>query len=67
MPRQKLIPVYNVDDVPRFANEAEAVAFWDAHCITAEYVAEARARGMIPERPHKRLARRRAAREHAGG
>lgn len=63
MTEMDLIPVYHVDDVPHFANLAEAVAFWDGHSITEEYVAEARERGLIPQRPHDRVARRNAARE----
>jgi hypothetical protein len=66
MPRRKLIPVYHLDDVPQFATEAEAVAFWDTHCITDEYDAEARARGLVPERPTDRLARQQAARDQSG-
>jgi hypothetical protein len=63
MTRKKLIPVYRLDDVPHFASDDEAAAFWDTHRITEEYAAEARARGLIPERPVDRLARLGKARE----
>ncbi len=65
MTEMELIPVYHVDDIPTFANEAEAVAFWDRHYITEEYVAEARERGLIRERPHDRVARLKAVRERS--
>ncbi len=67
MNEDELIPVHYVDDVPQFASLEEAATWWEAHYATDEYVAEARVRGLVCERPHDRWARQRAAREHSGG
>jgi hypothetical protein len=66
MNEDELIPVYHVDDVPHFDSLEEAATWWDAHFITEEYVAEARARGLIRERPADRIAQQKAARERSG-
>ncbi len=36
--KSKLIPVHDRSGIPRFANDAEAAAFWDTRQITDEYL-----------------------------
>ena len=64
MSRKKLIPVRSRAEIPHFANDVEAAAFWDTHEITEELLQEA----SIPRErgPAARLARMKEAREQAG-
>jgi len=41
MSRKKLIPVYSRTELPHFASDDEAAAFWDTHEITEALLQEA--------------------------
>lgn len=59
--KHKLIPVRSRAELPHFANDAEAAAFWDTHEITEEYLREA---SIARERgPAARIAAAREKRE----
>jgi hypothetical protein len=67
MSRKKLIPVHSRAEIPHFADDDEAAAFWDTHEITEALLREA---GIPRERgPAARIAalREKAGRQHAGG
>lgn len=49
--KRKILLVHHLDDVPHFGSDDEAAAFWETHEISEEYLADAGARGRIPERP----------------
>lgn len=36
--KRKMIPVYHLADVPHFATDDEAAAFWETHEVTEEYI-----------------------------
>ncbi|HTE86440.1 MAG TPA: hypothetical protein VK821_17105 [Dehalococcoidia bacterium] len=42
--KQKMTPVHHLADVPHFATDDEAAAFWESHEVTEEYLDDERLR-----------------------